>query len=81
MEIKLTTADLEQASKDYIAKLGFDLSASQVTVTISQTKIATVDIVPNAQVNPVPETVSEAPEPIVEDREVPDSVNVFANNT
>ena len=60
MELRLNTQDLEEACKQYIGKLGFDLSHSNVKVIISQTKIATVEITPKKELGAKKEVIQLA---------------------
>ena len=78
MEIRLSTTDLEEAAKQYIGKLGFDLNHSDVKVVISQTKIATVEITPKKEKGAKKETVIDLTMSGVEDTKEPaDSDNLF----
>jgi len=85
MELRLNTSDLEEACKQYIGKLGFDLSHSSVNVVISQTKIATVEITPKkTQVEGVP-TIKAADLTVKTEDEVKpepaDSENIFKTSS
>ena len=44
MEIKLTEQDLQEASTDYLTKLGLNLVNNDVRVVISQSKVAIVTV-------------------------------------
>ena len=83
MEIRLSTTDLEEAAKQYIGKLGFDLNHSDVKVVISQTKIATVEITPKKEQTGKKETTAQEINtdltmPAVEDTKEPaDTDNLF----
>jgi len=78
MEIRLSTTDLEEAAKQYIGKLGFDLNHSDVKVVISQTKIATVEITPKEEKEAKKETITDLTMPDVEDTKEPaDTDNLF----
>ena len=78
MEIRLSTTDLEEAAKQYIGKLGFDLNHSDVKVVISQTKIAIVEITPKKKKRTKKETITDLTMSDVEDTKEPaDTDNLF----